>query len=81
MLKNMYPILLCPTKIEDDYTVFYTPDKEVEVSISIELSTELISICDGTHSIKILIEYFSGRWSEKFLEKNQQRSQLSVQDA
>lgn len=69
MLKNLYPILLCPLLIKDDYTVFYTPEREIEVTIPMMLSEKLVELCDGTHNIGVLIDYFSGEWTKESLEE------------
>ncbi|TRZ77362.1 hypothetical protein D4R87_02895 [bacterium] len=64
----MYPILLCPLIIRENCTIFYTTKQEIEITMPQRLSEELVKLCDGTHSIAILIEFLSQYWEEKNLQ-------------
>jgi len=64
----MYPILLCPLVIRENCTIFYTEKQEIEITMPQKLSEELVRLCDGTHSIAILIEFFSQYWDKKNLQ-------------
>ncbi len=58
------PIILCPTDIRKNHTVFLLPDREVEVTIPQKLSRSLIKFCDGTISISNIKSRLCEQWDE-----------------
>jgi len=62
--KSFNPIILCPTDIRKNHTVFFLPDREVEVTIPQKLSRTLIKLCDGTISIRNIKSKLCEQWEE-----------------
>jgi ribosomal protein S12 methylthiotransferase accessory factor len=64
-MSELMPILLCPVIVSEESSKFLLPNKKVTITMPSSLANELIEICDGTHSLDVIKEYFSQDYEQE----------------
>lgn len=68
-MESFRPVLLCPLLINRNTSVFYMPDREIEVEVHGGLMRAIVPLCDGVRTVGSIAGELQQQWSVKLIRR------------